>query len=248
MDSDNDDAPSIQASPKKAREKIVPFPNKLYEMLDQAETEGFQHIICWAPNGRGFLIKDPQLLEKELLPRYFKQIKYRSFLRQLQLYDFFRTCRGPKRGLCYHDLFQRGAPDLLLKMKRTKRDSSLSCSQPLMQKASSCPELDRVDLRVRHISAGEIQEDFTFTPDSGDEELKIKKKCEMNFDYPGLSSENSSLSEPTPELTSNLSPSLDLLETFPFISLQSQVQEFRASHEEKEEEVFFEGRRFHSIY
>ena len=104
------------------RAKTIPFPIKLYEMLDRAETEGFDDVIHWEPNGRGFTIKDPFALENDVLPRFFRLTKYRSFLRQLQLYGFFRTISGPKQGLCHHELFRRGGTDCLLQIRRSKRD------------------------------------------------------------------------------------------------------------------------------
>ena len=106
------------------RAKAVQFPIKLYEMLDRAEVEGFDDVIRWESNGRGFTIKDPTALENDVLPRFFRLTKYRSFLRQLQLYGFFRTISGPRQGLCYHELFRRGETDRLLEIQRSKRELS----------------------------------------------------------------------------------------------------------------------------
>ena len=90
-----------------------PFPLMLYEMLDQAEIEGFDNVIGWDSSGKAFRIKDPIALEKEVLPRFFKIKNYRSFLRQLHLYGFFRYLCGSRQGLCYHKLFRRGEADRL---------------------------------------------------------------------------------------------------------------------------------------
>ena len=153
-DNSNNDHHSVAstASPRRPlKEKTMPFPNKLYDMLEKAELEGFDHVICWERNGKAFFIKDPIILENEVLPRFFNQTKYRSFLRQLQLYDFFRTFRGPKRGLCHHRFFQRGATDQLHKIKRTKRDSSETLQDKSLlsssSRSSSSIDLEKVEMK-----------------------------------------------------------------------------------------------------
>jgi hypothetical protein len=42
----------------------------------------------------------------------FKHTRYKSFLRQLMLYNFERTYKGPKKGECKHAYFVRGRPEL----------------------------------------------------------------------------------------------------------------------------------------
>lgn len=88
------------------------FPFRLYEMLDDAEEQGFDHIVSWimvpSKNNKNnsksskntktqtrtaedtyFKVHDRTKFTEELLPKYFpKQTKYRSFLRQLNLYSF----------------------------------------------------------------------------------------------------------------------------------------------------------------
>ena len=57
------------------------------------------------------------------MPRYFRKIEYRSFLRQLNLYGFVRSSsRGPYEGHYVHDYFRRDEPSLCRKMlsKRAK--------------------------------------------------------------------------------------------------------------------------------
>ena len=61
----------------------LPFPLKLYQMLEDTECQGKCHIISWLPGGNGLVIHKPQALTDELLPHYFRQTKYRSFTRQV---------------------------------------------------------------------------------------------------------------------------------------------------------------------
>ena len=99
---------------KKPRARVPAFPQQLYAMVDHAERCGYSHIVSWHPDGRAFQIRDEQALVKTILVQYFnKQTRYKSFLRQLQLYGFTRTYKGPQRGLFQHPLFQRGRHELL---------------------------------------------------------------------------------------------------------------------------------------
>jgi len=87
------------------------------EVLDQPNLE---HIICWMPHGRAFIVNSPQSFVKEVLPLFFKQSKFMSFTRQLNLWGFKRLTRGMDNGAYYHPLFLRGRPLLCMKMKRQK--------------------------------------------------------------------------------------------------------------------------------
>lgn len=89
-------------------------------MLENAERDGYSHVISWMPDGKSFKIHVDGSLDEEdekaiieILKRTFKQTRFKSFLRQLQLYGFERICKGPRRGECKHGLFVRGRRDLL---------------------------------------------------------------------------------------------------------------------------------------
>jgi HSF-type DNA-binding len=45
----------------------VPFPVKLFEMLDLAEKDGLSHIISWQPHGRCFVMHTPSQIENVLM-------------------------------------------------------------------------------------------------------------------------------------------------------------------------------------
>ena len=100
----------------------MPFPQKLYEMLDTIEHDEphFSNIIRWQPHGRCFLVLKPKDFATLVLPRFFQQKKYASFQRQLNLYGFNRITRGPDRGSYYHELFLRGKPFLCHGIHRIK--------------------------------------------------------------------------------------------------------------------------------
>lgn len=101
----------------------VPFPQKLYEMLDYIESTSepeLADIISWQPHGRCFLVRKPKEFTNVILPRFFQQKKYASFQRQLNLYGFNRLTKGPDRGSYYHELFLRGKPFLCRGINRIK--------------------------------------------------------------------------------------------------------------------------------
>ena len=93
---------------------VVP---QLMEVLDRSD---LVDVISWMPHGRAFVVKKPKLFAVDVLPRFFKQTKYLSFTRQLNLWGFKRITKGLDGGAYYHELFLRGRPYLAMRMKRHK--------------------------------------------------------------------------------------------------------------------------------
>lgn len=94
-----------------------PFPEKLMEVLSRGDIDT---IIQWLPHGRAFIVLNPQVFVKEVLPRFFKQSKFMSFTRQLNLWGFKRITKGRDAGAYYHQLFLRGRTRLCMRMRRQK--------------------------------------------------------------------------------------------------------------------------------
>jgi hypothetical protein len=89
---------------------FLPFPWQLHALLEAADREGFNQIVSWIDDS-GFKVHNPTLFVKHIMPRFFKrQSKYKSFLRQVNLWQFKRLTRsrGPtcKNGY-FHEFFQR---------------------------------------------------------------------------------------------------------------------------------------------
>ncbi|KAL7418375.1 Flocculation suppression protein [Cryptotrichosporon argae] len=101
------------------------FVGKLYNMLedDKIRESG---LLFWAPDGKSFICPRPQQFSKEVLPNYFKHSNWQSFVRQLNMYSFNKvpdvlsTGSGgdPPPWEFRHPLFQRGAPQMLARIKR----------------------------------------------------------------------------------------------------------------------------------
>lgn len=47
----------------------VPFPARLFNMLESAAMEGLDEIVSWQPHGRSFLVHDKASFVKVMLPR-----------------------------------------------------------------------------------------------------------------------------------------------------------------------------------
>jgi hypothetical protein len=109
----------------------VRFPFILHALLEDAREHNFEHIISWVPNSDClFIVHEPKLFAQFIMKSYFtKQNRYKSFLRQLNLYGFERVASkssnaNPPRGAYWHPLFLRGNPELCSHMGRPKARKS----------------------------------------------------------------------------------------------------------------------------
>lgn len=102
---------------KVLKEVRQPFPCKVYDMLEDADKRGFDHIVSWDADGSGFMVHNKDLFTNQIIPLYFNQTKYKSFQRQLSLYGFQRITGGKTKGLRYHDKLRRGCRSLCREMK-----------------------------------------------------------------------------------------------------------------------------------
>lgn len=118
---DHKSRPNHLIQEKSNRGKVkVPFPFKLHEMLEGVQREGLSHIVSWQPHGRAFLVHKPRAFVDTVLKQYFRQSKYTSFQRQLNLYGFRRLTLGPDTGGYYHEYFLRDRVFLFQNILRTK--------------------------------------------------------------------------------------------------------------------------------
>jgi hypothetical protein len=59
------------------------FPWKLHIMLEDAEREENKEILSWSPEGLSFMVYQPDVFVKQIMPRYFNQTQFRSFQRMV---------------------------------------------------------------------------------------------------------------------------------------------------------------------
>jgi hypothetical protein len=89
-------------------------------MLERSEPDKFDHVVSWTPLGNGFKVHDPAAFVRDVLPRFFRQTKYKSFQRQCNIWGFERWLHGPDKGGYWHTNLVRGKAHLCSKMKRQK--------------------------------------------------------------------------------------------------------------------------------
>lgn len=63
-----------------------PFPEKLHRMLREVEEEGLSEVVSFYSHGRAFGVHDMDRFVSEVMPKFFRQSKWNSFARQLNLY------------------------------------------------------------------------------------------------------------------------------------------------------------------
>jgi hypothetical protein len=96
-DDDGGDRTTSKASIEELRKEQnlpaskLPFLWKLHILLDDVETCSMDHIIGWLEHGRSFKVYRPKSFMAMIAPLYFKQTKFKSFQRQLHLYEFVRV-------------------------------------------------------------------------------------------------------------------------------------------------------------
>lgn len=96
------------------------FPIKLHYMLLELQRDGLDHIVSWQPHGRCFVVHKQKEFVEHILPFWFRQSKFPSFQRQLNLYGFKRLTAGRDKGGYYHELFLRGKRFLAHRIQRIK--------------------------------------------------------------------------------------------------------------------------------
>jgi hypothetical protein len=58
------------------------FPRQVHQMLEDAETQGFDHIVGWQQGGRSFKVYQQDAFAHSTMRIYFSQTKFKSFQRQ----------------------------------------------------------------------------------------------------------------------------------------------------------------------
>ncbi|KAI5118559.1 hypothetical protein M0805_002939 [Coniferiporia weirii] len=89
---DDEDSPpkSAEASPtenKPAQKTQSTFLTKLYALLEKPENH---HMIRWDPAGDHIIVERPEQLALHVLPSVYRQSRFASFSRQLNIYGFMR--------------------------------------------------------------------------------------------------------------------------------------------------------------
>lgn len=112
--------PRVATNPATTSKRSPGFPYQLYAMLEEAERNGFSDIVSWLPCGKILKVHKPKEFEKLIMPKYFNQTRYKSFLKQLNIYKFHRFLRGEFKGCYAHQFFIRGRAELCKQVSRRR--------------------------------------------------------------------------------------------------------------------------------
>ncbi|KAK7270508.1 hypothetical protein RIF29_23703 [Crotalaria pallida] len=93
----------------------TPFLSKTYHLVDH---HTFNDVISWNHAGSSFIVWNPVVFAKDLLPLYFKHNNFSTFVRQLNTYGFRKVV--PDRWEFSNECFRRGAKRLLCQIRRRK--------------------------------------------------------------------------------------------------------------------------------
>lgn len=102
------------------------FPEILHVLLQRAEDDvpRFNDVISWLPDGKSFRVHDPAAFERTVMPRFFQMTKYKSFVRQLNIWCFEMVEKSsrehPHHGGYTHQYLIRYRPEMCKLMKRVK--------------------------------------------------------------------------------------------------------------------------------
>lgn len=77
--------------------------------MDILDDGRYNAIISWLPTGDGFIIHDKKRFSEEVMPVFFKQSQYSSFVRRMSRWKFALVREGHKKAKFFHPLFVRGA-------------------------------------------------------------------------------------------------------------------------------------------
>eukprot|EP00538_Stauroneis_constricta_P002601 CAMPEP_0119572642 /NCGR_PEP_ID=MMETSP1352-20130426/44719_1 /TAXON_ID=265584 /ORGANISM="Stauroneis constricta, Strain CCMP1120" /LENGTH=281 /DNA_ID=CAMNT_0007622327 /DNA_START=1200 /DNA_END=2045 /DNA_ORIENTATION=+ len=127
----------------RSKQNKVMFPWLLHEVLNDAASNHLEHIVAWNPSGLSFKVHDREAFTQQILPRYFSQTKYKSYVRQLNMWCFSCVHGGrtaPERGSYRHPCFVRGRPEMCGEMKRCKLKSASAAAKAKATGAKDCDE------------------------------------------------------------------------------------------------------------
>ena len=48
---------------------VTPFPWKVHDMLEKGHIDGTEHLVCWLPHGRAFMVHQPEEFVVEVMVR-----------------------------------------------------------------------------------------------------------------------------------------------------------------------------------
>mmetsp|Transcript_42220 Transcript_42220/g.72102 ORF Transcript_42220/g.72102 Transcript_42220/m.72102 type:complete len:413 (+) Transcript_42220:135-1373(+) len=118
-----------------SRRRKPNFAEKLHLVLNSKEC---RHAIAWLPSGSSFCIIDQEEFVKKILPKFFREAKFESFLRRLKRWGFRKVyTTGSSQTIFSHELFHRDRPDSCKAMNG--RENATSCKNSEARSLGNVP-------------------------------------------------------------------------------------------------------------
>lgn len=79
-----------------------------------------EYCIAWLPDGKSFVIRNPDSFTRQVLPKYFKATKFQSFTRKLYRWGFRQVNRGigPDDPIIFgNEFFLRDDEETMVRMR-----------------------------------------------------------------------------------------------------------------------------------
>jgi len=152
----------------KSNVEVPIFLRKTYHMINTCDPL----VASWSDNGETFVVKQPDVFEKKIIPQFFKHNKFSSFVRQLNFYGFRKIkfsdtikidakleAETANFWRFRHENFLRGKPELLTEIRRSNSQSTVEKSKPTQRRTEDVSVLktevstlkDRISLMSSNI-------------------------------------------------------------------------------------------------
>jgi len=130
-------AQAPQVLPAKKSKKARTFPEKL---MDTMLTHGREDVVAWLPDGKSFVVVDPDAFVDQVLNPVFKQAKYSSFVRKLHRWGFVRLTSGTGTDCFHHPFFNRNRRDWASKIVVAAAPAALPPGKAAAARAAATPK------------------------------------------------------------------------------------------------------------
>ncbi|KAG5133942.1 hypothetical protein JHK82_025130 [Glycine max] len=131
---------SASAAAESQRSIPTPFLTKTFQLVDD---QSIDDVISWNDDGSTFIVWNPTVFARDLLPKYFKHNNFSSFVRQLNTYGFRKVV--PDRWEFSNEYFRRGEKRLLCEIQRRKISSSLESGMTAVKPLDLMPVMRSSD-------------------------------------------------------------------------------------------------------